>query len=179
MYGSVAGTSVNIGAAIAVGIIAGSISAFFYEKAYPKLNGNTVRDALGMGIVWVVALLGTFVVAPIVLIAYYENSVDLPTLYPQNNPTGQFFISSKDVAGWSLVYVGISVGVGLVGGILVGLLLKSLEKGSIKNFDDSEYFKSSSYGLREIRSASEKYLDHAAPVARNQHRQPSAEIIIT
>lgn len=72
MYGSVAGTSINIGAAIAVGLIAGSLSAFFYEKVYPKVNGDSIKDALGMGIIWVVAFLGTFVVAPIVLRTYYN-----------------------------------------------------------------------------------------------------------
>lgn len=179
MYGPVAGTSVNIGAAIAVGVISGAISAFFYEKVYPKVNGNTIRDALGMGVIWAVAFLGTFVVAPVVLRAYYENSMDLPTLYPQNSPTGQFFISNKDVAGWSLVYVGISVGMGLLAGILIGLLLKAVEKVSVRHFDDSEFYKSSSYGLRDIRSSSVKYLDHADPVRNNLQHQPSAEIIIT
>lgn len=72
MYGSVAGTSVNIGAAIAVGIIAGSISAFFFEKVYPKVNGNSIMDSLGMGVIWPVAFLGTFVIAPIVLKTYYN-----------------------------------------------------------------------------------------------------------
>lgn len=178
MYGSVAGTSINIGAAIAVGIIAGSLSAFFYQKVYPKMNGESIRDSLGLAIVWVVAFLGTFVIAPIVLKTYYNYSVDLATLYPQNSPTGSFFISSKDVAGWSLVYVGISVGIGLLAGILIGLLLKVLEKKNIKSFDDSEYYKSSSYGLREIRS--EKYIDNADPVTKNNHHhQTSAEIIIT
>lgn len=85
------------------------------------------------------------------------------------------------MAGWSLVYVGISVGIGLVAGILIGLLLKALEKVKMKNFDDSEYFKSSSYGLRKIMSSNEKkYVDHTDPVTRNNHHhQPSAEIIIT
>jgi ammonia channel protein AmtB len=38
LYGPVAGTSVNIGAAIALGIAAGFISALFFKKLYPRLN---------------------------------------------------------------------------------------------------------------------------------------------
>jgi hypothetical protein len=125
MYGPVAGTCINIGAAIAVGLLAGAISAFFFEKIYPKLNASNITDSFGLGVVWIAAFLGTFIVTPTVLKTYYNYSVDLPTLYPQNSPSSAYFISNKDVAGWSLVYVGISVGIGLVGGIIIGLLLKA------------------------------------------------------
>jgi hypothetical protein len=175
MYGAVAGTSINMGAAIAVGLVAGATSAFFYEKIYPRLNGRVIQDTFGMGSIWIAAFIGTFLVAPTVLKAYYNYSVDLPTLYPPNS-SGAYFISSKDVAGWALVYVGVSVAIGLIGGILIGLLLKLVEKAAVKYFDDSEFYRSAAYGLREIRS--EKYVDRGDPVP-HYHHKPSAEIIIT
>ena len=35
-------------------------------------------------------------------------------------------ITNKDSAGWTLTYFGVSLGMGLASGILVGLLLKLL-----------------------------------------------------
>jgi hypothetical protein len=170
MYGPVAGTSTNIGAAIAVGLIAGLVSAFFYEKIYPKLNGSLIRDPFGLVNIWIVAFLGTFVVAPIVLSTYQYYSVDLPTLYPQNTSAGNF-ISKKDVAGWALVYVGVSVGIGLGAGVVLGLMLKVFERINIRYFDDSQLFRQSVYGLREKPSA---YAQN------NQPAPPSAqELVIT
>jgi hypothetical protein len=153
MWGSVAGTSKNIGAAIAVGLIAGLISALFYEKLYPSLNNNKITDSFGIVNIWIVAFLGTFVVSPLVLRTYYNNDVDLPTLYPSNAPsTGfstSFFINNKNVAGWSLIYVGISLAVALVAGLIVGLLMKFFERTTTRYYEDNEFFKSASYGLRE------------------------------
>jgi H+/Cl- antiporter ClcA len=149
MWGSVAGTSKNIGAAIAVGLIAGLISALFYEKLYPSLNNNKITDSFGIVNIWIVAFLGTFVVSPLVLRTYYNNDVDLPTLYPSNAPSTSFFINNKDVAGWSLIYVGISLAVALVAGLIVGLLMKFFERTTTRYYEDNEFFKSASYGLRE------------------------------
>jgi len=38
LYGPIAGTCQNIGAAIAVGLGAGFISSIFYQKIYTKIN---------------------------------------------------------------------------------------------------------------------------------------------
>ncbi len=74
---------------------------------------------------------------------------------------------SKDVAGWALVYVGISVGIGLTGGILIGLLLKTIER-AVMHFNDAEFYQPSPYGLRVNRS--EKYVDRANRVTKNHHQ---------
>lgn len=75
MYGPIAGTCQNIGASIAVGLFAGIISAFFFEKIQPKLNKRGIRDTLGGVLVLAVSLIGPFVVAPIVMIAYNKNGI--------------------------------------------------------------------------------------------------------
>jgi hypothetical protein len=149
IYGPVAGTCVNIGAAIACGLIAGFVSAFFFEKIFPSVNGNTIKDSFGLIGVLLVSFLGTFVISPTVLKTYYNYEVDLPTLYPANNPSTSYAITNKDVVGWALVYVGVSAGIGLISGLLVGLVMKFIERPSIKTFDDSELFKGGIYGLRE------------------------------
>nr|BAK01027.1 predicted protein [Hordeum vulgare subsp. vulgare] len=150
VYGSVAGTSINIGAAIAVGLAAGALSAVYFEKVYPNINGEKIRDTFGLGSIWIVAFLGTFLIAPTVLKTYYNYSVDLPTLYPQNTPPSTYIISNLDVAGWALVYVGVSIAIALLGGLVMGIVLKLLARDNSRNFDDGEYFMLSAYGLRIV-----------------------------
>lgn len=126
MYGSVAGTCINIGAAIAVGLFAGFLSALFFEKIYPTLNRNHVTDTFGITFILIVSFLGTFFIAPTVIKTYYNYSVNLPTLNATNSATTINYISNLDAAGWALVYVGISMAIGLAGGLIVGLVAKSM-----------------------------------------------------
>jgi predicted PurR-regulated permease PerM len=72
LYGPVAGTCVNIGAAIAIGLTAGFISSLFFKKVYPKLNEQGVRDSFGIILVLLISFLATFVFSPIVIKAYYN-----------------------------------------------------------------------------------------------------------
>lgn len=79
IYGPVAGTCINIGAAIASGIFAGFFSTFFYKKIYPKLNASGVRDTFGLFSIWIISFIATFLIAPIVIKAYYNNGINLTT----------------------------------------------------------------------------------------------------
>jgi hypothetical protein len=72
MYGSVAGTCINISAAISVGIFSGLISALFYSKIYVKINKDHIYDSMGGLLMFGVSLLGTFFIAPIVLKTYWN-----------------------------------------------------------------------------------------------------------
>jgi hypothetical protein len=148
MYGSIAGTCVNIGAAIASGLFSGFLSALFFEVIYPKLNSSRIRDSFGLFGILAISFLGTFFIAPIVLKTYYNYDVDLSTLYNQNAPTTAFTVSNVDSIGWVLVYVGISMGIGLVGGVIMGLFLSVFNRIISHHFDDSEFFRVSVYGLR-------------------------------
>lgn len=149
LYGPVAGTCINIGAAIACGVLAGALSALYFEKLYPRINGNGVRDSLGGLGLLIVAFVGTFFIAPIVVKTYYNYSVDLPTLYPKNAPATSYFISSKDSAGWALAYVGVSAAIAAIAGLVIGLLLRSIDRSFSRNYDDNEIFKAGVFGLRE------------------------------
>jgi ammonia channel protein AmtB len=77
IYGPIAGTCENIGAAIAVGLFSGIISAFFFEKLYPKINKRGIRDSLGGLLVLAISLIGSLIVAPIILIAYKNAGLSL------------------------------------------------------------------------------------------------------
>lgn len=125
MYGSVAGTCINIGAAIAVGLLAGFLSALYYEKLCVKVNASNIRDSFGYLNILVVSIIGTFMIAPIVLKTYYNYSVNLPPLQPSNAATG-YFLGNLDIAGWVLVYVGVSLAIGILGGLIFGLILRLL-----------------------------------------------------
>lgn len=125
MYGSIAGTCINIGAAIAVGLISGFFSALYYEKLYVKVNASNIRDSFGYLNFLVVSFIGTFVITPIVLKIYYNYSVNLPPLQPSNAASG-YFLGNLDIAGWVLVYVGVSLGIGILSGLIIGLILRCL-----------------------------------------------------
>jgi hypothetical protein len=125
MFGPVAGTCTNIGAAIACGLFAGFLSAGFYSKIFPKLNKNGVCDGFGLTLILIVSFLATFVISPIVIRTYYNYDVVLPTLASVTSPAGNI-ITNVDAAGWSLVFVGIAVGLGLTCGQAVGFLLRCL-----------------------------------------------------
>lgn len=87
-------------------------------------------------------------IAPTVLKTYYNYNVNLPTLYPQGVSTSTSYISNKDTIGWILVYVGVSMGIGLFSGIFISLLLKISERILHKYFDDSDIFRIGAFGLR-------------------------------
>lgn len=137
MYGSVAGISINIGAAIAVGLCAGIISALFFEKIYPAFNKSQIRDSFGGLSILFISFLGTFLIAPTVVKTYYNYDVNLPTLYPSNTPSSTYTISSVSVAGWCLVNVGVSIGIALVGGLIIGAILHFFSQAKFKSYDDS------------------------------------------
>ena len=119
MSGAIAGTLDNIGAMMAIGTFAGTVSALFFSFVYPKMNRNSVIDTYGVFYIFIVSLLGTMMVAPLVLRGMYNGGV-------LSNQLNNVVVSSWNSAGWSLVYVGISFGIALVGGFILGLFLRCL-----------------------------------------------------
>jgi len=139
MYGPVAGTCMNIGAAIAIGITAGFISSLFFKKVYTLVNSNGVRDSFGILLVFLISFLATFVISPIVIKAYYNYSVNLKTLEVSSADSLGSPISI-DAAGWVLIYVAISMGIGLATGAVTGITLYILDKLSGHEYDDAQIF---------------------------------------
>jgi ammonia channel protein AmtB len=133
MAGPIAGTLDNPGAFMAIGTFAGLISALYYGFVHHKINRTRVYDTYGALFIFIVSFLGTFFIAPLVLIGMVRNEVTSVLL---NNA----LITNGDVAGWSLVYVGISVGIAALSGLFIGLLLKCLEREVVREFDDENIF---------------------------------------
>lgn len=140
LYGPVAGTCINIGAAIACGILAGFSSAIFYKKVYPKINETVVWDSLGLLNIWVVSFVATFLISPIVIRTYYNYTVNLSTLSVSSIDVLGSAILDVTSAGWSLIYVGITVGIGLGCGFIVGFILRTIDKVFGAEFSDQMLF---------------------------------------
>ena len=73
MAGPVAGTLDNIGSFMAIGTVAGIVSSFYYGYLHPKLNSLTIRDTFGALYIAITSFIGTFFVAPLVLIGMVRN----------------------------------------------------------------------------------------------------------
>lgn len=123
-FGAVAGTAVNIGAAIASGLFAGLFSSLAYRFIYKRINLNKLYDSYGVVNILMVSFFGTFAIAPVILIAYYNLYWILTTLEVSNLDTIGLPLVNSSIAGWVLIYVGISMGIGLVAGLIAGLFLR-------------------------------------------------------
>lgn len=112
--GSAAAIIDSIGIVIMIGAVAGLFSGFYMRVLHPKINKNTIYDYLGLfGPFFISAFLGAFVVAPSAILWYPNNGI-----IPGSIGTSYYYT----LAGWQLVYVGISLGIGIGSGLLVGIL---------------------------------------------------------
>ncbi len=133
LAGPVAGTLDNIGAFMAMGTFAGILSSLYFAYIHPKLNRTRVKDVYGALFIFIISFLGTFFVAPLVLIGMVQNDVS-------SNLLMNAWITNADNAGWILSYVGISVGIALASGLVIGLLLRAFQREHIREFDDENIF---------------------------------------
>ena len=133
-----------MGAAIASGLFSGLLSALIYRLVHKKMNQDSLFDSYGVFITLLVSFFGTFLIAPIILTAYYYRDWILTTLSVSNLDTVGLPLVNSSIVGWTLSYVGISIGIGLVSGLIVGLLLRCLS--SDVSLHNQEYF-SLHYGL--------------------------------
>lgn len=117
VMGSASQIMQNIGLVIMIGAIAGLISGIYMRVIHPRINKNQIYDFLGlMGPFFISALIGGLVVAPAAIIGFHNNN-HIPLAIDQNTEPYHY-----SLAGWQLVYVGISIGIGLGSGLLAGLL---------------------------------------------------------
>jgi hypothetical protein len=122
VMGSAAPLVYNIGIMIMIGSVTGFLCGIYMRVIHVKINKSYVKDVLGLfGPFTIASLLGSLVVTPAVLNVYYNKGLTFPytsTLVP------------KDYAGYQLIYVGLSAGIGLVGGLFT----------SIFSLCDKDYF---------------------------------------
>lgn len=144
IYGAVAGTSVNVGAAIASGLFAGLFSSLCYRFILRRINANKVYDSYGAINILMVSLFGTFAIAPVILIAYYNLDWILTTLEVSNLDKVGLPLVNSSIVGWVLIYVGISMAIGIVAGVIAGLFLRLI--GTPVSAHNHEFF-TLDYGL--------------------------------
>lgn len=133
MAGPIAGTLDNIGSFMAIGTFAAILSALYFGYIHPRLNATRVRDTYGAVYIAIVSFLGTFFIAPLVLIGMVRNDV-------RSNLLMNSLLTNGDIAGWSLTYVGISVGIALVAGFSIGAFMLCMQHEVIREFDDENIF---------------------------------------
>lgn len=123
VMGSAAPLIANIGILIMIGVVTGIFCGIYMRVIHVKVNNKNVTDTLGLfGPFFISAIFGSFIVTPCILAAYY------------NRGQGFAFDSGVPiplaVMGYQLVYLGLSAGIGLAGGLLT----------SIFSICDKDYF---------------------------------------
>ena len=121
MAGPIAGTMDNIGAFIAIGIFAGILNSLFYSQVYNKINQYNIFDTYGILFIFIVSLLATVFIQPIVLKGMIENSI-------QSNLLNNNRLENTNISGWSLTYIGISIAIALLSGLLTGFVINVFGK---------------------------------------------------
>lgn len=115
VMGSAAPLTGNIGILIMIGTVTGLFCGVYMRVIHVKINAKNVVDTLGLfGPFFISSLFGSLIVTPSLLISSYNRGV------------GFGFNSGLPVplslAGYQLIYLGISAGIGLAGGLLTSLL---------------------------------------------------------
>lgn len=146
MFGPIAGTAVNIGAAITCGIISGIIVSIYCFQIHRRINSRRVNDCYGATGVFIVSLVSTFGISPIILITYYIRTWILPTLEVSNFDTKGLPLINGSIAGWVLTYVGVSIGVSIGSALVTGLFFKLVQSLTIEGSHKDHIF-SLEYGL--------------------------------
>lgn len=115
-----------------VGCISGFFSGIYMRTLHLKINKSFVYDNLGLyGPFLISSLLGSFVLAPALLLYYANNNVNFLSIgntYPYQ------------LAGWQLTYVGVSAGTGIVCGLVCGLFSACCDKDYYMLASNSRYF---------------------------------------
>ncbi len=104
----------NIGLTIMIGAIGGFFSGLYMRLIHPRVNRTNILDAMGLfGPFLITSLLGSLVVTPAIIIWYSNQGV-------VNQGIGTTY--RYTLAGWQLVYVGISAALGIGCGLFAGIL---------------------------------------------------------
>jgi hypothetical protein len=115
VLGAAAPILFNIGIVIMIGTVVGLINGVVMRFLRPTINSDRAKDVLGLfGPFAIASLIGAFVIVPSTVIVIYNRLQPLPF-----NNIIHFPIS---LAGYQLIYMGISIGIGLGGGVLTALL---------------------------------------------------------
>ncbi len=128
MFGPVAGFTQNLSIPIILGIGSGFLSVLYTSKILPRVNEKYQLDSLGvLGPFFIIPIIANFFTTPIITYSYYNNTILTPQL---NNISIQ-----SNTAKFLLVYYIITVGLGVICGMMVSWSLRCL-KGNENLFGD-------------------------------------------
>ena len=112
--GAAAPLITNIGIIIMIGSVTGFLCGIYMRVLHVKINKNNVKDVLGLfGPFCIASIIGSLVVVPSIISVYNTRSIT----FPFTN-----VVPPIEYAGYQLIYVGLSAGIGLVGGLLTSLM---------------------------------------------------------
>lgn len=119
IFGPVASYATSLAVPIALGFSAGLVTSFYRSVVMPRINHLLIYDTMGLfGGILFNSILGTVVAAPVVCIAFVNFSLPSPAW----NATDR--ITNYAEAGFLLVYVGVSAGIGLFGGLTASFFMR-------------------------------------------------------
>lgn len=124
----------NIGSALASGLFAGLTSALYFRFGHNKFNQLLLKDSYGVKNIFITSFVGTFAIAPIILASYYDRNWILTTFEVSNYDSVGLTLVNGSIAGWILIYVGISIGIGSISGLIASLFLSILKNNYIYGF---------------------------------------------
>lgn len=114
VMGSAAPLVYNIGILIMIGSVTGFICGIYMRVIHVKINKNNVKDVLGLfGPFCISSIIGSLIVTPSVLATYTNRGIAMPFTN---------VVPPISLAGYQLIYVGISAGIGLGGGFFTALM---------------------------------------------------------
>lgn len=147
IFGSISQICTNIGASIACGCFSGLFSAIFYNKIYQKINKRQVFDSFGSIFIFIISLISTLGVAPLVVYCYYNFNFLVQTLRNDSN-TANTAITNSSVIIYMLQYVGITAGIGFGSGLIIGLIMKIFDRFDADKLLDDKLYIGKASGLK-------------------------------
>ena len=119
-----------------IGLLAGLVSGIYMQTLHKAINRTYVYDSLGLfGPFLICSFIGSMVVAPSVLDRLVLNPAKTNFSIDAENNT-----PTVETVGFQLVYVGISLGIGLLSGLVAGLF-SMCEEDKFGLFANSRFFK--------------------------------------
>lgn len=153
----------NIGIIIMIGSVTGFLCGIYMRVLHVKINKNNVKDVLGLfGPFCISSLIGSLVIVPSTLIVYYNRG--------QKFPFANIAIPYS-MAGYQLIYVGISAGIGLAGGLITSIT-SICDKDAFALASNSRIFLNE-FGLYDLGEASKSRQALPPPTYQNVTQTPT------
>jgi hypothetical protein len=149
-----------------IGTIAGVLCGFYMRFIHVRINRNNVKDVLGLfGPFAISSIFGSLVVTPALLQLYYSRGFSFPN---------SSYTLSAGYASYQLIYVGLTAGIGLVGGLITALL-SICDKDYFGLASNSRIYEND-FGLYDLAKSSKSL--QALPATNSITPTPADQLIV-